>query len=240
MTQIKAILFDMFDTLMMIEKGHAYYSPSIRETYNFLVDKGIAVNFEEFYKEYIEVTDRLYAATETELNEPHFNERIAGTLKQLGYDYDVSNPIVIGATNAFCERFMTYVKIDEYAERILQELHGQYKLGIVSNFAIPECVIRLIQRQGLEKLFDIIIVSGAVNKRKPHPEIYKKALQALKIDPREAIFVGDTVDADVQGAKTVGMKTIYVERRLQKDVEIACPTQTIKSLDQLPLAIEHC
>lgn len=237
---MKAILFDMFDTLMMIEKDHTFYSPSLRKAYNFLVKNGIEVSFEEFYKVYLEVTDGLYAVSETELNEPHFNERIAGALKQLGYNYDVSSSIVVGATNAFCERFMTYVKIDEHAERILLKLHRQYKLGIVSNFAIPECVIKLLSRHGLEKLFDIIIVSGAVNKRKPHPEIYKKALQALKVTSEETVFVGDTIDADIQGARTAGMKTIYVERRFQKDVEIACPTQTIKSLDQLPKAIERC
>ncbi len=230
----------MFDTLMMIEKDHAFHSPSLREAYDFLVKNGITASFEEFNKAYIKVRDNLYTETETELNEPHFNERIAGALKQLGYDYDVSSPVVVGATNAFCERFMTYVKIDEHAEKILLKLHDQYELGIVSNFAIPECVIKLLDRHGLEKLFNIIIVSGAINKRKPHPEIYKKALQALKVAPEETIFVGDTIDADIQGAKTAGMKTIYVERRLQKDVEIACPTQTIKSLNQLPKAIEHC
>jgi len=123
---------------------------------------------------------------------------------------------------------------------VLQKLHGRYKLGVVSNFAIPECVTRLLQRQGLTEFFDVVVVSGAVNRRKPHPEIYQKALQKLGVKTEETVFVGDTVDADVQGAKAVGMKTIYLERRLQKDVEIACPDQTIKSLSHLARAIERC
>jgi putative hydrolase of the HAD superfamily len=89
-------------------------------------------------------------------------------------------------------------------------------------------------------MFDVIIVSGAVNRRKPHPEIFKKALQELGVTAEETVFVGDTVDADVIGAKAAGMKTIFIERRLQKDAEIACPTQTIKSLDQLVAAVERC
>lgn len=240
MTRIKAVLFDMFDTLMMIEKDHAFYSPSLRGAYEFLAANGVSVSFEEFEKAYVTVRDGLYAAVEAELGEPHFNERIAGALKRLGCDSDVSSPLVVGATNAFCERFMSYVRIDEHAESILRKLHGRYKLGVVSNFAIPECVIRLLERQGLEKLFDVVIISGAVNRRKPHPEIYGKALQALDVAPEETVFVGDTVDADVQGAKAVGMKTIYIERRLQKDVEIARPDQTIRSLSNLAKAIERC
>jgi putative hydrolase of the HAD superfamily len=113
-------------------------------------------------------------------------------------------------------------------------------MGVVSNFAIPECVERLLERQGLTKLFDVVIVSGAVNRRKPHPEIYQKALRKLGVTAEETVFVGDTVDADVQGAKAAGMKTVYLERRLQEDAENACPDQTIKNLGDLPEAIELC
>jgi putative hydrolase of the HAD superfamily len=230
----------MFDTLMLIEKDHAFYSPSLHAGYEFLAANGVTVTFEEFEKAYVTVRDTIYAEVNAELGEPHFNIRIAGALKRLGYNYDVSHPIVIGATKAFCERFMTYVKIDEHAESVLRKLRKRYVLGVVSNFALPECVTKLMQRHNLEKLFDVIIVSGAVNRRKPHPEIFKKALQELGVTAEETVFVGDTVDADVIGAKAAGMKTIFIERRLQKDAETACPTQTIKSLDQLVAAVERC
>jgi putative hydrolase of the HAD superfamily len=79
-----------------------------------------------------------------------------------------------------------------------------------------------------------------VNRRKPHQEIFRKALQELGVTAEETVFVGDTVDADVLGPKAAGMRTIYLERRPQKDSEIACPTQTIRSLTQLPSALERC
>jgi HAD superfamily hydrolase (TIGR01509 family) len=239
-TRINAVLFDMFDTLMLIERDHAFYSPSLRGAYGFLVANGVSAGFDEFERAYVSVRDALYAAAEGELGEPHFSVRIAGALKRLGYDCDLSSPLVVGATNAFCERFMTYVKIDQHAKSVLRKLHGRYKLGIVSNFAIPECVERLLEKQGLTKFFDIVIVSGAVNRRKPHPEIYQKALQKLGVKPEETVFVGDTVDADIQGAKALGMKTVYLERRRQEEAETACPDQTIKSLSDLTKAIERC
>ncbi len=240
MAPIKAILFDMFDTLMLIEKNHAFHNPSLHAIHKYLTENGIQIKFEEFEKAYVTARDSLYAEANPELEEPHFNIRIAKALKQLGYNYDPTSPLVIGATNTFCERFMTYVKIDQHTRKVLHQLRHRYELGIVSNFAIPECVYKLLERHGLEKYFDVIIVSGAINKRKPHLDIYKRALQELDATAEETVFVGDTVDADVLGPKAAGMRTIYLERRPQENAQIAGPTQTIKSLDQLVAAVEKC
>ena len=236
---IKAVLFDMFDTLMLIEKNHEFYSPSLMRMYRYLSRNGIDAPFERFNEAYISARDKIYAKADDEFEEPHFNVRVSETLKGLGCDYDVSSPIVSEATNEFCEEFMTYVRLDKDAEAMLSELHGKYKLGIVSNFAIPECVIKLLKRQGLYLLFDVIVVSAAVNKRKPSPEIFKNTLKALGISASETVFVGDTIDADIDGAKAVGMKAIYVERRMQKGSEKFPPDRVIKSLNELPLILEQ-
>lgn len=237
---IKAVLFDMFDTLMLIEKDHAFYSPSLKRAYEFLLEKGVKVDFDVFEKAYVEARDALYAEADAKLEEPHFNVRIANALRALGYDYGVSSEVVAGATNAFCEAFMNYVRIDDDAAGSLAKLHGRFKLGIVSNFAIPECVFTLLRKHGLDGFFDVVVVSGAVNVRKPSPEIFRKALEALGVDAEETVFVGDTVDADVEGAKSLGMKTVYIERRVQKEAETACPDQTIKSMGELLEALERC
>jgi putative hydrolase of the HAD superfamily len=238
--RIKAVLFDMFDTLMLIEHEHAFYNPSLRRAHEFLVQNGVNVSFDVFRDAYIEARDALYAEADARLGEPHFNLRVANALHSLGYDYDVSSEMVSGATLAFCEEFMNYVRIDENAEEVLRKLHGKYKLGIVSNFAIPECVSKLLEKHGLDVFFDAVVVSGAVNKRKPSPEIFQKALETLDVDAENTVFVGDTVDADIQGAKTVGMRTIFIERRAQKESERVCPDQTIRSLSDLSMALDHC
>jgi putative hydrolase of the HAD superfamily len=97
-----------------------------------------------------------------------------------------------------------------------------------------------LEKHGLDVFFDVIVVSGAVNKRKPSPEIFQKALEKLGVNPSETVFVGDTVDADIQGAKGAGMKTIFIERRPQKEAEQTCPDQTIKNLNELSAALERC
>jgi putative hydrolase of the HAD superfamily len=237
---IKAVLFDMFDTLMLIEKNHAFYNPSLKRAHMFLVKNGVDVQFRVFRDAYIKARDALYMEADAQLEEPHFNLRILNALESVGYSFDVQSEVVAGATNAFCEGFMKYVRIDDHAKSALEKLHGKYKLGIVSNFAIPECVDKLLEKHGLDKLFDVVVVSGAVNKRKPSPEIFQKALEKLGVSAENAVFVGDTADADIIGAKAAGMKTIFIERRVQKESEQACPNQTIKNLSELTKAIKNC
>ncbi len=230
---IKAVLFDMFDTLMMIRKNRDFYSPSLMRTYQFLNKKGIDVSFDTFQKAYIKARDELYAKVDANLEEPHFNVRISETLKSLGYEYNESSSLVSEATNEFCDEFMTFVYLDPDTKNILQFLHGKYKLGIISNFAIPECLNELLKTHGLADLLDVVVVSAAVNKRKPSPEIFLNTLKTLGVTADETVFVGDTLDADVEGAKGVGIKAIYIERRIEKKVK-AKPDIIIKSLRELP------
>jgi FMN phosphatase YigB (HAD superfamily) len=235
---IKAVLFDMFDTLLMIEKNHAFYSPAVKSMHTFLSQNGIQVSFTDFREAYIKARDALYEEADVKMEEPHFNIRVKNTLQNLGFPTQAESSLVQGATDAFCGEFMNYVRIDKNAASVIRGLHGKYQLGVVSNFAIPECVQKLLEQNGLANLFDVVIVSAAVNKRKPSPEIFKHALEKLQLTPSEVVFVGDTVDADIMGPKQLGMKTVYIERRPQKELENVKPDQTIKNLNELPEAIK--
>ena len=236
--RIKAVLFDMFDTLMIIEKDHAFYSPAVKSMHTYLTENGVQVTFPAFRDAYIRARDQLYEAADPTMEEPHFDVRVRNTLENLGFSRESKSGLVQGATDAFCREFMNYIRIDGDAAQVLRELHSQYRLGIVSNFAIPECVIQLLKQHSLYSLFETIVVSAAVNKRKPHPQIFQYALKTLRLNPAEVAFVGDTVDADVKGAKQAGMKTVYIERRSQKELETNKPDQTITTLSELPAALE--
>ena len=175
-----------------------------------------------------------------DLEEPHFNVRVAQTLQKLGFKLDVSNPIVSKATEAFADEFMRYVSIDDDAISVLQKLCGKYKLGLISNFGIPECGRQLLDRFGLSKFFDLIVISGEVNQRKPSPEIFERALNALNVDPSKAVFIGDMLDLDIIGPRNVGMKTILIERRpSEAHVEVK-PDKVVKSLTELLDILDDC
>lgn len=230
----KAVLFDLFDTLLLIRRTNDFYSPALKRMHHFLNQNGVKVPFDAFEQTYIQTRDELYAQTEASLEEPHFNIRVSLTLKRLGYNYDVSSDIVKAATGEFCDEFMKFVSIDKEALSVLQGLHQQYRLGVISNFAVPECVDKLMKRHGLEGLFEVVLVSGAVNRRKPSPDIFRKSLQIMRITAADAVFVGDTLDSDIDGAKSVGLKAVYIQRRIEKTEGHMTPDVTIKSLTALP------
>lgn len=141
---------------------------------------------------------------------------------------------------AFAEEFTRYVSLDEQALDVLRRLHGKSKIGLVSNFAIPEYGWKLLEKFGLKEFFDAVIISGEVNQRKPSPEIFERALKALEVEASRAVFVGDMLDLDVIGPKSIGMKTVFIKRRsTEENVDIK-PDRVITRLDQLLTVLEDC
>lgn len=248
--RVDAILFDLFNTLILIENDDAYYMPSLKKLHRFLVTNKVDIPFEDFVRVYFEVRDRLYEETRESLEEPHFNIRVSQTLQKFGCKLGVSHPIVAGATEAFCEEFMKYTRPDDDALYVLKRLHGKFKLGIVSNLSIPECASNLLDKFDFSGLFDAVVISGAINRRKPSPEIYEVALKALGVRADRAVFVGDTPGIDIKGAKRAGLKTVLVERpppkegslfftyQLRETHEKALPDGVVKSLRELLNIVE--
>ena len=144
--KVEAVLFDLFDTLLLIKGGDAFYIPSLERLHGSLVKNGVNVTFEEFKRVYFEVRDSIYAETSKSLEEPHFKVRVWKTLKKLGYNYELSDSIVSEATEAFCEEFAHYIIPDEKAIYALEKLYGKYKLGIVSNFALPGFARKMLEK----------------------------------------------------------------------------------------------
>ncbi|HDD69700.1 MAG TPA: HAD family hydrolase [Candidatus Bathyarchaeota archaeon] len=238
--RIKAVLFDLFDTLVIIEGGGAHYAPSLRKLHEFLRENGVNVPFEDFHKIYFQVRDKFYSESRESLEEPHFNLRISQTLQKLGYNFNAEDPVIKGATQAFSEKFMEYISLDPDAPQVLEKLRGKYKLGLISNLAIPECAWKLLEKFNLKNFFNTIIISGEINRRKPSAEIFQKALKNLGVKASEALFVGDMPDLDIAGPKKVGMKAILIQRRPANNKMEIKPDKTIKRLTELLPILKDC
>jgi putative hydrolase of the HAD superfamily len=61
---------------------------------------------------------------------------------------------------------------------------------------------------GLTERLDFAVFSSEVGVRKPHPQIFERALEALGVEPENALFVGDRLYEDVRGAGELGMTTV--------------------------------
>ena len=93
---------------------------------------------------------------------------------------------------------------------LLESLRSRgLRLGLVSNAFDPGWLLhRDLEQMGIAERIDFAVFSSEVGKRKPHPAIFERALEALDVEPAEAMFVGDRLYEDVRGAGEVGMTTV--------------------------------
>ncbi len=105
-------------------------------------------------------------------------------------------------------------------------------IGAVSNWvwSLPE----LLHSLELVSRFDFVAASARVGFEKPHPEIFRYALHRAGAAVGEVIHVGDHVDADVEGARAVGIGAVLIDRHRRHDpAELPANVPIITALDQL-------
>jgi putative hydrolase of the HAD superfamily len=97
---------------------------------------------------------------------------------------------------------------------LLEKLSNQgIKLGIISNVSSHDVAVEILRKVELLDHFDKVVTSAFVGIRKPDPGIFLYALMQFKVQPREAVIVGDSERHDVWGGTITGMKTVLVSKR---------------------------
>jgi putative hydrolase of the HAD superfamily len=115
----------------------------------------------------------------------------------------------------------------------LERLHGAgLTLGVVSNF--EEWLERLLESLGVTRYFDVRVISGAEGVEKPDPRIFRLALERTGMIPEESVYVGDSLDFDIQPAEAVGMFAVLLDRRGRYPDH---PGARVTSLEDLPETI---
>jgi putative hydrolase of the HAD superfamily len=131
---------------------------------------------------------------------------------------------------------------DEDTHAVLSLMVEQGRtLGLVSNtWWTPAMHDADLARFGLLEFFPVRVYSCAAGVVKPHPMIYRQALDVLDVAPAEAIFVGDRLVVDVAGPQKIGMRAVLVASpyRVEEDPEIQ-PDARIGSLRELPALVDE-
>ncbi len=91
----------------------------------------------------------------------------------------------------------------------LREIGERYGIAVISN--ADGGIEDVLRRCGIDRCFRTITDSGLVGYEKPHPEIFRRALQSMNATPEESLYVGDVYSVDYLGATGAGMKAILMD-----------------------------
>jgi putative hydrolase of the HAD superfamily len=115
--------------------------------------------------------------------------------------------ILASAVNAYLKEKYLHLKPYPGVVETLQELKRQgFKLGVVSDGLRLKAWMRL-NEAGLDSYFDAVVTYEDTGKQKPAKEPFLRICDELGVVPEECLMVGDWPERDVQGGRSVGMKT---------------------------------
>ncbi|EQD44162.1 Haloacid dehalogenase-like hydrolase domain protein, partial [mine drainage metagenome] len=96
---------------------------------------------------------------------------------------------------------------------VLEALRDQgIRICVVSNNLRHEQEEKLAHC-GLEALVDDLVTSEDAGEIKPHPAPFEMALRRAGYGPKEAVMVGDSWPADIEGAVALGIRTVWLNRK---------------------------
>lgn len=126
------------------------------------------------------------------------------------------------------------VRLDPDALHLLSWLRThEIKGAICSNAPFPpEMMRRQVAANGIADEVDAVVFSSEIGKRKPAPEMYRAALDAIAVEARHALFVGDRVREDYEGPRALGMRAVILTAHL--DEQPPEGIETIAALSDLP------
>jgi HAD superfamily hydrolase (TIGR01509 family) len=219
MTRYAAVLFDMFDTLVRLDRGRLPAARIGGREVRSSVPKlhGIArsvlpgVGLEVFYDAFLwsyQETDRLRAENHREVSA---RERLALFYRRVGVDpTGISSSVTDDLLAAHMACLANAAEPMPGQAELLDWLGGRFRLGVVSNFDYTPTVQRILAEAGILGRFETVVVSETVGWRKPHPDIFERALADMGVRAADCLFVGDRPDIDVAGAKGVGMAVAWL------------------------------
>ncbi len=231
---IKAILFDLDDTLIM---EYISVMDTFLET-SLLVTKKYGIDAQTFttvarekireiwyqlptiqYARRISISswEALWARFEGDQEEIRQLRSLAGeyrldawthALKAFGIN---DNSLATELAETYPEiRSSKHILFPE-ALHVLENLHPQYKMGMVTN-GVPDLQREKIAATGIESYFESVVISVEAGIAKPDPRIFRIALEQMEIHEDHAIMVGNNPERDMAGARDAGIKSVWIKR----------------------------
>lgn len=222
---LRAVLFDLYDTLVSVDRDASV--SKIARCAN------LAGASDEAF-------DRAWFGTSPDSIRGRFasiEERVLAVLRALDRDSrEVDFVSIADAERAFLQEHIH--PFPDARDTLLALRRMGLKISIVTNASASVALV--IDRCCLREMVDSIVISSETRVVKPNPEIYFHALERIGIDARDAWYIGDGNDQELDGAKAVGMHTILVRRErprygLRVPSSDAAADVTVGTLAEIPV-----
>jgi len=218
----KAVIFDLFSTVALWRpdrmplfewRGKTSHSTMgmLRETIASELGED---SFPRFVDGLAEANEELAARREREHREFPSLERFTLALVKAGFADGEETRRVAGMLSLkHMDMLAAAVDIPEPHTEFLGRMAEAYPLALVSNFDHGQTARAILHRDGAAAFFDPIVISDEHGWRKPHPSIFTDTLAVLGVAAGEALYVGDSVEDDIIGAKGAGLDIAWVNAR---------------------------
>ena len=216
-----AVLFDFGGTL---DATGVAWKERFLQLYR---DAGVKIAAERFEPIFYAVDDALVGAVPTTLPLRDVVERLVQSLTQaLGLrDLTLAETIATQFLAATFEQLSINTAV-------LRALSRRYRLGVVSNFYGNLATV--CHEAGLSPFLTVVVDSACVGYAKPDPRIFFTALAELRVDPAQALFVGDSLGRDMAGARAIGMPHVWLSAKTPQGEGLCCPNdRVVQRLDEL-------
>ncbi len=143
---------------------------------------------------------------------------------------DVEDDMINHLSVAYIDYLTTFNHLFEGALDILNYLRDKYELHIITN-GFEEAQERKMHNSNIRNYFKTITNSEMVGVKKPNPRIFNFALDSANANPDESVMIGDSLEADIEGAHNIGMETIYFDYRNLNNSNGYKRVTTLKSIE---------
>ena len=207
MRRVTAIGFDLFDTLITVER--LGLQEALGRLLRCLQEQGLVVEQESFVPLYREASRRFVEDARSHGRETHNRFWISAALHQAGYPLTPEDPRIALAVEAYFSAFLECAALLPGTHSMLAALKGRYRLGLLSNFTHGPAAQAILDRLGVAQFLEVTVISGDIGYRKPHGQAFGVLRDRFGVPGDQIAFVGDDLDNDVHGARQAGLLPIW-------------------------------
>ena len=200
--KIQHVFFDLDHTLWDFEKNSDLTFQKIFKMNDLSVDLH---SFLEVYRPLNFKFWKLYREEKVTKSELRYG-RLKNTFDAI--DFPISDTLIYLIADQYIEHLADFNHLFDGAIEILDYLNQKYTLHIITN-GFEEIQTKKMINSKIYHYFEKVITSESVGVKKPNPKVFKHALEIANANIDQAIMIGDSIEADINGALGVGMKAIH-------------------------------